>query len=63
MVKQPYSYQLKVLVGIGWDRREFLEPNLHVYGEDDIGIIVYSMEEWLEEGHRKKNHEIFVIRL
>ena len=35
MVKQPYSCLLKVLGGVGWDKNEFLESNLHVYGGDD----------------------------
>ena len=52
---------MKVLVGIGWDRREFLKPNLHVYGEDDIEIIVYIMEEWPNGRGEEKNEEIFVI--
>ena len=33
-----------VLGGVGWDRKEFSESNLHVYGRDDTKIIVYSME-------------------
>ena len=44
MVKQPYSYWLKVLWGVGCDKKEFLESNLHVYGGDDDRIIVYNME-------------------
>ena len=39
---------MKVLVGVGWDRRELLELNLHVYGGDDTRIIVYNMGEWPE---------------
>ena len=58
---------MKVLVGVGWDKREFLEPNLHVYGRDNTRIIVYSIEDWPkgkeEEKNRKKNQEIFVIIL
>ena len=53
-LKQPYNYQLKVLGGVGWDKREFLEPNLHVYGRDDTRIIVYNMEGWPEEGGEEK---------
>ena len=41
MVKQPYSCYLKVLGGVGWDKKEFLETNLHVYGRNDTKIIVY----------------------
>ena len=44
MIKQPYSYWLIVLGGAGWDMKESLESNLHVYGKDDIKIIVYKME-------------------
>ena len=50
MVKQPYRYYLKVLWGVEWDNKEFLEYNLHMYGGDDTRIIVYNMEMWLEEG-------------
>ena len=57
MVKQPYNYQLKVLVDVGWDRREFLESNLHAYGQDDTRIIVYTMEEWPEKGGTEKRIE------
>ena len=60
MVQQPYSYQLKVLVGVGWDRREYLELNLHVYGGDDTMIIVYNMREWLE---RKGDLEKYALDL
>ena len=38
-----------VLGGIGWDKKKFLESNLHVYGGDDNRIIVYNMEMWLKE--------------
>ena len=30
-----------VLGGVGWDRKEFPESNLHVYGKDDTKIIIY----------------------
>ena len=42
------------MAGVGWDRREFLEPNLHVYGREDTRIIVYSMEMWLKETEDEK---------
>ena len=42
------------MAGVGWDRREFLEPNLHVYGREDTRIIVYSMEMWLKEREDEK---------
>ena len=32
-----------VLGGVGWDRMEFPESNLHVCGRDDTKIVVYSM--------------------
>ena len=32
-----------VLGGVGWDKNEFLESNLHVYGRDDTKIVIYSM--------------------
>ena len=35
-----------VLRGVGWDKKEFLESNLHVYGRDDTKIVVYNMERW-----------------
>ena len=60
MVQQPYSYQLKVLVAIGWDRKEYLELNLYVYGGDDTMIIVYNMREWPE---RKGDLEKYALDL
>ena len=45
---------MMVLGGIGWDKKEFLESNLHVYGRDDTKIIVYNMEMWLKVGRNKK---------
>ena len=59
MLKQLYSYQLKVLVGVRWDRRDFLELNLYVYGGDNNRIIVYNMGEWPE----REKKEIFRIIL
>ena len=32
-----------VLGDVRWDRKEFLESNLHVYDRDDTKIVVYSM--------------------
>ena len=49
MAKQLYSYYLMVLGGVGWDKKEFLESNLHVYDEDDTKIVVYSMGRWPKE--------------
>ena len=54
MVKQPYSCLLRVLGGVGWDKKDFLETNLHVYGGDDIKIIVYNMERWPKEKEKEK---------
>ena len=41
---------MMVLGGVRWDRKEFSESNLHVYGKDDTKIIIYNMERWLKEG-------------
>ena len=35
-----------VLRGVGWDKKECLESNLHVYGRDDTKIVKYSMGRW-----------------
>ena len=43
-----------VLGGVGWDKNEFLESNLHVYGRDDTKIVVYSMGRWPKRRDRKK---------
>ena len=37
-----------ILEGVGWDKKEFPEFNLHVYGKDDNRIIGYNMERWLK---------------
>ena len=47
-----------VLGGVGWDRKEFLESNLHVYSRDDIKIVVYSMGRWPKEGGSKKSRNL-----
>ena len=52
-----------VLGGVGWDKKEFLESNLHVYGRDDTKIVVYSMRKWPKREGSEKNQEIFVIIL
>ena len=54
MIKQPYSYRLMVLGGVGWDRKEFSESNLHVCGKNDTKIVVYNMEKCTEKGRKKK---------
>ena len=43
-----------ILGGVGWDKMEFLESNLHMYGRDDIKIVEYSMGRWPKERDRKK---------
>ena len=57
MIKQPYNYQLRVLGSVGWDRKEFLEFNLHVYGKDDTQIVVYNMEMWPKEKGSEKHQK------
>ena len=47
-MKQPYSCWLEVQGGVRWDRKRSPELNLHVYGEDDIKMTVYSMKEGIE---------------
>ena len=46
-----------VLGGVGWDRKEFLESNLHVYGRDDTKIVVYSMGRCTKKRGRKKGEK------
>ena len=58
MTKQPYSYYLMVLGGIGWDKKEFLESNLHMYDGDDTKIIVYNMGRWPKEKDQKKSRNL-----
>ena len=48
---------MKVLGGVGGDRKEFSESNLHVYGRDDTQIVVYNMEMWPKEGGSEKTPE------
>ena len=43
-----------VLERVGWDKKEFLESNLHVYGRDNIKIVVYSMGGWPKGGGSEK---------
>ena len=42
--------------GIGWDK-DFLKSKLHVYGIDDIKIIIYNMKMWLKEGGSLEKHQ------
>ena len=55
MMKQPYSYWLKVLGNVGWDRKKSPESNLHVCGEDDTKIAVYNMEECIGKSNETNN--------
>ena len=47
-----------VLGGVGWDKKEFPESNLHVYGRDETKIVVYSMKKWPKERDRRKIKKI-----
>ena len=46
-----------ILGGVGWDKKEFPESNLHVYGKDDIQIVVYKMERWPKEKGSEKHQK------
>ena len=43
-----------VLGGVEWDKKEFLESNLHVYSRGDTKMVVYSMGRWPKKRNRKK---------
>ena len=43
-----------VLGGAGWDKKESSKSNLHVYGKDDIKIIVYNMKRCTEKRKKKR---------
>ena len=58
MAKQPYSYYLTVLGGVGLDKKESLESNLHVYDGDGTKIVVYSMGRCPKEKDRKKSRNL-----
>ena len=47
---------MMVLEGVGWDRKEFPESNLHVYGKDDIKIVIYSVGRCTNKGGRKSSN-------
>ena len=55
MIEQPYSYQLRGQGDVGWDRKKFPKPNLHVYGKDDNEIMVYNMRRSPRKGEGKKH--------
>ena len=47
-----------VLGGVGRNKKEFPESNIHVYGRDDTKIVVYSMKRKKKMGEeiiREKN--------
>ena len=44
-----------VLGGVGWNKKDFLESNLHVYGRDDTKIVVYNMRRWPKGRDRRKS--------
>ena len=46
-----------VLGGVGWDKKEFPESNLHVCGRDDTKIIVYNMEKCTKKGGGGRNQK------
>ena len=52
-----------VLGGVGWDKKKFLESNLHVYGGDDIKVVVYNMGRWPKKSRRKKPRNLVMILL
>ena len=47
-----------VMRGARWDRKEFPESNLHVYGRDDTKIVVYNMGRCTKRGDGGKNQGI-----
>ena len=48
-----------VLGGVGRNKKEFPESNLHVYGRDDTKIVVYSMKDVLKRGSEKKSSNFY----
>ena len=44
-----------VLGGVGWDRKEFSESNLHVCGKNDTKIVVYNVKRCTENGREKNS--------
>ena len=52
-----------VLGGVGWDRKEFPESDLHVYGRDDTKIVVYNMKRCTKKGIRGEIKPILTIKL
>ena len=52
-----------VLGSVGWDKKELLKSNLHVYGRDNTKIVIYIVREGDLKGGLGKNHKIEVITL
>ena len=52
-----------LLGGVGWDKKEFPETNLHVCGTDDTKILIYSKGRCTKEKNQGGNQAIFRIRL
>ena len=52
-----------VLGGVRWERKEFPESNIHVYGRDSTKIIVYSMGRCTKKRDGRRNQTLFTIRL
>ena len=50
-----------VLRSVGWDRKEFLESNLHVCGRDDTKIVVYNIGKNQEKGTTVKLLDDLII--
>ena len=48
-----------VLGGVGWDKKEFSEPNLNVYGRDDTKIVVYNLGRCTKKGGSEKKSSSF----
>ena len=63
MLKQPYSCQLKVLGGVGWDKKKFLESNQHVYGRDDAKNYSIQHGKVAKKKEKEKKKEITVTNL
>ena len=43
-----------VLGSVGWDKMDFLESILYVYGRDETKVVVYNMERWPKKRDGKK---------
>ena len=48
-----------VLGGVGWDKKKFIESNLHVYGGDDIKVVVYNMGRWPKKSREEKTKKFW----